>query len=205
MRAMHAALRRDMARLISVAPSLEGCGQVPASVEEGWVEFRDELERHHAAEDDDLWPVLRGHLRATKDHTEVDQMIEEHDALQPAIAAVDAALASSTGIAAAASALGDVLRHHLEHEERTVFPLLERHLSQHEWRTFLVIERKRTPLRHRPEFLTWVLDEATEANTEAVLAELPAPGRLVYRRVLRPRYAAKHRWHADAPALSRAS
>jgi hemerythrin-like domain-containing protein len=205
MRAMHAALRRDMARLESVAPRVEGSERIPAPVEAGWVEFRDELGRHHDAEDDDLWPVLRSHLSAAKDHHEVDQMVEEHRALAPAIDAVEAALSNGTGIDAAAAALGDVLHRHLDHEERAVFPLLERHLSRREWRAFLVTERRRTPLRHRPEFLTWVLDDASEADTEAVMAELPPPGRLVYRRVLRPRYAAKHRWQSDEPVLSRAS
>ena len=57
-------------------------------------------------------------------------------------------------------------------------------------------------MRHRPEFLTWVLDEASDADTKAVLAELPPPGRLVYWKVLRPRYVAKHVWEADAPVMS---
>jgi len=59
MRAMHAALRRDLTRLVSVAPGLERAEPVPPTVEEGWTQFRDELVRHHGAEDDDLWPVLR--------------------------------------------------------------------------------------------------------------------------------------------------
>jgi hypothetical protein len=126
-------------------------------------------------------------------------MVEEHRVLQPAIDAVDAALSRGSGVRAASAALGEVLHRHLDHEERAVFPLLERHLSRHEWREFLVTERRRTPLRHRPEFLTWVLDEAGAADTEAVMVELPPPGRLVYRRFLRPRYLAKHRWQVEAP------
>jgi len=38
----------------------------------------------------------------------------------------------------------------------------------------------------RPEFLTWVLDDASEQDAAAVLVEIPPPARLVYRRVLRP-------------------
>ena len=42
--------------------------------------------------------------------------------------------------------------------------------------------------RERPEFLAWILDDAGEQDAAAVLAEMPPPARLVYRRVLRPRH-----------------
>ena len=57
-----------------------------------------------------------------------------------------------------------------------------------EWHAFLVTERRRTPLLARPEFLGWVLDEASPDDARAVLAELPPPGRLAYRYVIGPRY-----------------
>ncbi|HZP28581.1 MAG TPA: hemerythrin domain-containing protein [Acidimicrobiia bacterium] len=197
MRAMHAALRRDMTRMQAVAPRLDRAENVPRTVDEGWDEFRDELVRHHDAEDRDLWPVLRNHLDAAGDLHEVDLMVEEHQQLLPAVAAVDDALADRHQVTAAAERLGEILHRHLDHEERTIFPLLERHLSRREWRRFLLTERRRTPLRQRPAFLTWVLDDASERDAAAVLAELPPPGRLVYRRVLRPRYAARHRWELE--------
>jgi hypothetical protein len=87
----------------------------------------------------------------------------------------------------AAGDLGQVLGEHLDHEEQRVFPLLERHVSRREWRGFLLTERRRRPPRQRPEFLTWLLDDASDQDTAAVWAELPRPARLVYRRLLRPR------------------
>ena len=128
-------------------------------------------------------------------------MVEEHHRLADLIAAADRALASPDVVPRPMFAdLGSVLRDHLDHEERTIFPLLEHHLSRREWQTFLLTERRRTPLRHRPEFLAWVLEDATKRDTEAVLAELPPPGRVAYRRILGPRYAAKHRWHPRGTA-----
>ena len=194
MRAIHAGLRRDAARLQALAPQLERGNGGPSAVPKGWATFRQTLEVHHAAEDDDLWPVLRSHLTETEDLHQLDLMVEEHRGLTAAIQAVDAALASGVGVTTAAQNLGEVLGDHLDHEERQVFPLLERHLSRGEWRRFLLTERRRRSARERPEFLTWVLDEASDQDTAAVLAELPRPAHLVYRRLLRPRYQAQRRW-----------
>jgi hemerythrin-like domain-containing protein len=196
MRAIHARLRRDAARLQALAPRLEQPGGVPAAAEapKGWVAFRQTLHIHHAAEDDDLWPMLRSHLTDAQDLHQVDLMVQEHRGLLAAIDAVDAALASGVGATTAARELGEVLGHHLDHEEQHVFPLLERHLSQGEWRRFLLTERRRRSPRERPEFLTWVLDEASEEDAAAVMAELPRPAHLVYRWILRPRYDAQRRW-----------
>jgi hemerythrin-like domain-containing protein len=194
MRAIHAGLRRDAARLESLAPQLEHSDGVPQAVPKGWVTFRQTLRVHHAAEDDDLWPVLRSHLTDDQDIHEVDLMVAEHRGLTAAIEAVDAALTSGVGVAAAARELGEVLHGHLDHEEQRVFPLLERHLSRREWRAFLLTERRRRSPRERPEFLAWVLDDASDEDAAAVMTELPRPAHLVYRWVLRPRYVAERRW-----------
>jgi iron-sulfur cluster repair protein YtfE (RIC family) len=196
MRAIHAGFRRDAARLQALAPRLEPPGGVPTAAEapKGWATFRQTLHVHHAAEDDDLWPVLRSYLTDAEDLHQVDLMVQEHRGLTAAIDAVDAALASGVGVTTAARELGEVLGRHLDHEEQHVFPLLERHLSQGEWRRFLRTERRRRSPRERPEFLTWVLDGASDEDAAAVWAELPRPAHLVYRRILRPRYLAQRPW-----------
>jgi iron-sulfur cluster repair protein YtfE (RIC family) len=194
MRAIHAGLRRDAARLQALAPQLERGNGRPGAVPKGWTTFRQTLQVHHAAEDDDLWPMLRSHLTRAEDLRQLDLMVAEHRGLTAAIQGVDAALASGVGVTTAAQELGNVLGDHLDHEEQQVFPLLERHLSRGEWRRFLLTERRRRSARERPEFLTWVLDDASDQDTAAVLAELPRPAHLVYRRLLRPRYQAQRRW-----------
>jgi CubicO group peptidase (beta-lactamase class C family) len=50
--------------------------------------------------------------------------------------------------------------------------------------------------------LTWILDSVGEQDAAAVLAEMPPPARLVYRRVLKPRYEAQHRWQISSPPPS---
>jgi hemerythrin-like domain-containing protein len=194
MRAIHAGLRRDAARLESLAPQLERRGGAAEDVPKGWATFRRTLHVHHSAEDDDLWPALRSHLTDDEDVRQLDLMVEEHRGLGAAIEVVDAALTSGVGVTTAARELGEILRGHLDHEEQRVFPLLERHLSRREWRRFLLTERGRRSLGERPEFLTWVLDDASDEDAAAVMTELPRPAHLVYRFILRPRYVAQRRW-----------
>jgi iron-sulfur cluster repair protein YtfE (RIC family) len=199
MRALHAALRRDLSRLRDAAAKLDNSRGAPPTVLAGWDAFRAQLDNHHSAEDDDLWPVLRGELSDPGELAAVDAMVEEHRHIPPALAGVDAALRGDGDLTAPVELLSTVVLDHLAHEEREVLPLLEQHLTQAQWTTFLHKERSRRSPRERPEFLTWVLDDAGEQDAAAVLTEMPPPARLVYRRVLRPRYDAQHRWQIPSP------
>jgi hemerythrin-like domain-containing protein len=199
MRALHAALRRDLSRLRDAAAQLDGSTGAPPTVLAGWDAFRAQLDNHHSAEDDDLWPVLRGELSDPSDLASVDAMVEEHRHIPPALADMDAALRGGGELTAPVELLSGVVLDHLAREEREVLPLIERHLTRAQWRVFLHKERSRRSPRERPEFLTWILDDAGEQDAAAVLTEMPPPARLVYRRVLRPRYDAQHRWQIPSP------
>ena len=194
MRALHSALRRDLSRLQAVAGELHGSAPAPPEVLAGWETLRRQLDNHHAAEDDDLWPMLRRQLSDPAELTVVDDMVAEHRHIPTALADVDAALRGGGDLRTSVQRLSTVVRDHLDHEEREVLPLLERHLTDAQWHAFLLTERNRRSPRERPEFLTWILDDADEQDATAVLTELPPPARLVYRRILRPRYQAQHRW-----------
>ena len=202
MRTIHAALRRDLSRLRDATAKIDGTAGAPATVLAGWDAFRAELDNHHQAEDDDLWPVLRRELSDPGDLASVDAMVGEHQHIEPALDAVDAALRGGGELAAPVEHLSTVVLDHLAHEERDVLPLIEQHMTRAQWRAFMVKERNKRPPRERPEFLTWVLDDADEQDAAAVLTELPPPARLVYRLVLRPRYDAQHRWQIPSPAAA---
>ena len=194
MRALHAALRRDLARLRDAAARLDSSTSAPPTVLAGWDAFRTELDNHHTAEDEDLWPVLRRELSDPGELASVDAMVEEHRHIPAALDGVDNALRGGGELAAPVGLLSSVVLDHLAHEEREVLPLIERHLTRAQWRAFLLTERGRRPPRERPEFLVWILDGAGEQDAAAVLTEIPRPARLVYHWVLRPRYDAQHRW-----------
>jgi len=206
MLAIHDAMRRDLSRLRDAAAQLDrtaGQAGAPATVLAGWNAFRSQLDFHHAAEDDDLWPVLRPELSDPADLAAVDAMVAEHEHIPSALAAVDDAIRGDAELTPPVEHLSALVLDHLAHEERAVVPLLEQHLSRAGWHAFLMKERGRRRARERPEFLTWVLDDASQDDARAVLGEVPAPGRLVYQRILRPRYDAQHRWQLPTPASAR--
>jgi hypothetical protein len=92
MRALHSALRRDLSRLQAVASQLDGSTPALPTVLACWGAFRSQLDNHHAAEDDDLWPVLCRKLTDPAQLAAVDAMVEEHRHIPAALANVDAAL-----------------------------------------------------------------------------------------------------------------
>jgi hemerythrin-like domain-containing protein len=205
MRALHTALRRDLSRLREAAAQLDISAGAPPTVLAGWDAFRAQLDNHHAAEDEDLWPVLRRELSDAADLASVDVMVEEHRHIPPALAGVDAALRGGGELMAPVERLSTVVLDHLADEEREVFPLIERHLTRVQWRAFLHKERGRRPPRQRPEFLTWILDSAGEQDAAAVLTVMPPPARLAYRWILKPRYKAQRRWQIPKPDRSKTS
>lgn len=186
MYAMHAAFRRDLDRLVSQAhaPSQHTL--------DGWDVLRRQLESHHRGEDEDLWPVLREHVNTPV----IDDMEHEHAMVPPALDAVQRAIDGNGSFDAQARELQRLVVEHLDHEERTALPLVAAYLSAQEWHDWLVKERSRHQPKERVEFLSWVLDDADEDNAETVLRELPPPGRVVYRRVLAPRYRRRQLWAA---------
>jgi hypothetical protein len=127
-------------------------------------------------------------------------MVAEHQHIPSALAGVDAALRGGGELATPVEHLSTVLLDHLAHEEREVLPLIEQHMTMEQWRAFLHKERDKRSLRERPEFLTWILDDAGPQDSAAVLTELPPPARLVYRLILKPRYQAQHRWRIPGSA-----
>jgi hemerythrin-like domain-containing protein len=202
MRSMHAAMRRDLARLHAVAARTDG-RLAPETVRDGFGELRREIEFHHHAEDDDLWPLLRERAPGYRADLITDEMVREHAQIPPALDRVARAFDGDGDLLEAADALRNVVERHLDHEEHAALPLVERFLNDAEWHDFLHTERRKRPASERPTFLAWVLDEAAPDDAAAVLRELPPPGRVVYRRVMKPRYEARRLWSIDGDVTER--
>ena len=105
MLAAHDAFRRDLARLARAAAAADLSDPAKRqSVAAGWELFKRELHLHHTAEDEIIWPVLRPRLAHSENALSVlDEMEEEHERIDPLLAAVDAAFLQRDGAAGPSS------------------------------------------------------------------------------------------------------
>jgi hemerythrin-like domain-containing protein len=188
MLAMHAAFRRDLTRLERTAEA------VTPEVLAGWEVLSRRLVVHHRAEDEDLWPVLRAKTAVPA----VDEIVDEHEQIAESLDRVDAVLHGGGDRGRIAHEFAELVRKHLDHEERAVLPQVEKHLTAQEWANFLRTERNRQTPRTGAEFMGWVLDDAEPVHAQAILREIPRPGRVVYRLVMKPLYDARHLWSTES-------
>jgi hypothetical protein len=179
----HDALRRD----------LEPIARMTAR-SEGWDLFKRFLHAHHVAEDEALWPVVRGALRGhSADVALLDDMEAEHARLGPLLEAVDDALDRGDTAPRARADLAARLREHLVHEEDSALPVIDRVLDEEQWMQFgEAAAQKVGP--DMPTFLPWLLDGRDVENADALLAHLPEPTQQAYRHEWQPSYAATDRW-----------
>ena len=184
----HDAFNRDLERLVRAAES--GQALTPAAYRT-WTAFCHQLHTHHRAEDTALWPRLRAAVSDPAELQVLADMEAEHATIDPRIEQIDAAVAdhNETAVAAELAMLATGLSQHMIHEEEAALPLLERRLGAAGWEAFTQeIRQQQGGLKGAAEYLPWVLDGATPESRTAVLALLPAPARLLYRRVWEPGY-----------------
>ena len=141
-RIFHAALRRDLARVINVlADAKDHAPEQRAALAEQVGLVLDLLHHHHTGEDTGLWPLVR--RRAPDLGTQLDTMEAEHASVTVLIVSTRAAarqyatttdpLAIGRQLQLAVSQLSDVLLPHLDHEETEVMPRVMRALTNRDW------------------------------------------------------------------------
>ena len=202
MLAFHDAFRRDLAHLARAASRRPADLDDPnrrTAVLAGWELFKTYLHIHHTAEDNDLWPRMRAHLADCPNELALLQaMQDEHARIDPLLDAVEGALADRDGghqrLGDTVDALHSELHGHLTHEERDVLPLIDQSLTPAEWQAFGNDQRRRNGIRGAAQLFPWLLEEASPEQVKAVLTRLPAPLRVVYRRIWQHRYARHDHW-----------
>jgi hemerythrin-like domain-containing protein len=177
-RMAHRMMIRDMHRLTAVADRIaagEPCPPDRASALARWTGMVcQEIHHHHTVEDEALIPLL-----ATRAGAEVDlaELADDHRALDPLLDAVRAAVAavSEPGVhrRAAAAELGhalarvrDELDEHIDDEERSMFPMIEKYLTVAEWAKV----EKRARQGGLP--MSFMLPRAVDVTDPADMAEL---------------------------------
>ncbi|MFF5227867.1 hemerythrin domain-containing protein [Dactylosporangium sp. NPDC000521] len=139
-----AALLRDMAdgRAVNTAARAKAIASYLETLCDG-------IHHHHQAEDDVLWPVLEASAGAevdlrelTEDHRQLDPLLDaiRRDARALAVAPGDRDAAER--LAGALALLRDMLDEHIEDEERTLFPVIHRYVSDADWNKVETAVRK---------------------------------------------------------------
>ena len=187
--AIHGAVRRDLDRLTSSVSSLSDPAIQIADRRVGatgvaayWTCFAEQLHHHHTIEDREVFPYLRQSL-AGRGAAVLDAMGTEHDAIDEAQTAVQAALDTLLAQPTAERALvlrdrlatfRTVLTAHLTHEEEEAVPLILEGFDDEYWAVFMT-RRQMEP--GTDAFLPWVLDGAPQPAVEEVTGALPPPVR----------------------------
>jgi hypothetical protein len=196
----HDAFIRDLHRM--AVASEHGRAWTPET-QAGWAMFTKQLHVHHRTEDTSLWPKLRVQPLRPDEVAVLDQMEMEHAQIDPELERVDRALAEHDAVRLVDSVhtLAAGLTAHMRHEENAALPLIETYLGPSGWDAFgRDIRKTQGGLRGGAEYLPWVLDGATPAMQAKVLALLPPPARVLYRRVWAPRYRRTAQWDSATSA-----
>lgn len=124
----HHGFRRDLVQLRRALPRLDADGARTGAIVEEWKFYREALHGHHQAEDNGIFPALRGRDGALA--PVIDRLGADHQRMDPLLARGDALFASLGDARARAEAgallaeLSDFLEPHLALEEERITPFL---------------------------------------------------------------------------------
>ena len=198
MYAMHAALRRELERIARVTARADDDPKHVLRTAAGWEMFKSYLQVHHTAEDDMLWPPMRTALARDADGVALlDAMQAEHSAIDPLLAAIDAALADRNSgpqrLGEQTDALATALRAHLGHEEAEGLAVIDATITRELFQAFGAEHGMRIA-GDVQRYLPWMLEGATPDVTATVLGQLPPPVQRAYRDEWQPACAKLPLW-----------
>ena len=198
--AMHDALRRELAQVGRIASGRDDNPGTLLRAALGWELFKKFLTVHHQTEDDVLWPPLRASVAGRPERAAlVDALEAEHGAIDPLLAAIDAAAADPDygyqRFGDIVDELATKLTAHLAHEETDGLPLIDASLTEQEWQHFAQVHAER--IRGDASlYMPWLLNGASPQMLDAILGKFPPPLLAAFREEWGPRYAGLDVWNA---------
>ncbi|MFD8559970.1 hemerythrin domain-containing protein [Streptosporangium canum] len=197
MEIVHRVLRRESRLLVELVAAVAPGDTARAKViADHFRVYRLGLHNHHEGEDELLWPPLLSRVDLEADI--VLRMQAQHERVAATLSRLDAALPAWETTAGAderdtlAAALCEhraVLLEHLDDEEATLLPLAAEHITQQEWASLGDHLVNNTPKLTLLTLFGAVLEDANPAERAIVLSGLPAPIRVIWHVIGRPRYA----------------
>jgi hypothetical protein len=158
------------------------------------------LHAHHEGEDTMLWAPLE--QRAPSCAAHVERMKQQHAALLVHLTAMDEALptwrasarpADAEDVLAALDGINAALAAHLPDEESNIVPVMETVITQPEVEALSEHGRKATPKGKAFLQLGAILAAQPDGGAEWQRKHLPAPVRLIWRWIGRPKFEAHRR------------
>jgi iron-sulfur cluster repair protein YtfE (RIC family) len=166
-----------------------------------WEIFATTLHRHHTGEDEALWPLL---LERADDEevATLEAMEAEHSEIDPVLSACHAGFARMVekpdedvraALSVRLTAARESLGRHLAHEERDAIAIIQRHLTDEEWRT-LEEEHfaKDVTFGEKLRLLPWLCHGVPEDVLRDVFGRVGGPFPVLWR-LTRGRFERKHR------------
>jgi iron-sulfur cluster repair protein YtfE (RIC family) len=141
-----------------------------------------QLREHHQAEDDQLWPMILAAAPALA--SPLADLSEEHEQLDAALDALEAAPADEPGravLAETATALRDLVHTHLNHEEPVIFPALREHVTEQQWEKFVEVVRASSGGVGTHLLVGFLERVSTKQEAEIVLGGMPPQARAALR------------------------
>jgi len=180
-KAIHGAIRRDLARFIDALDRFPAGNRTRAAqLDRAWDNFDDQLTHHHTGEHEIAWP----HLRAMGFSEELlETMDAEHNTMAADLASSRMAIkvlsrSASAEDAKAAHQAVEALQvstnAHLEHEETEFEQFYLTHHDDPEMKAMGKEFAKVSPSRGG-RFFAWVSDGATPDEQRAITGNIPGP------------------------------
>ncbi|WUI02576.1 hemerythrin domain-containing protein [Spirillospora sp. NBC_00431] len=197
MEIVHRVFRRESRLLVELVAAVTPGDTARAKVLAGhFRDYRLGLHNHHEGEDELLWPPLLSRvdleadvvLRMQAQHERVAATLTRLDAAVPAWEAGAGADERDTLVAALTEHRA-VLLEHLDDEEATLLPLAAEHITEREWASLGDHLVRNTPKLTLLTLFGFVLEDASPAERAALLSVLPAPVRVIWHVIGRPRHA----------------
>lgn len=194
---MHHAFRRDLDRFAdAVRATPVDDRRTWQLLAERWDLFAEVLHKHHATEDDLVWPVVM-RLGSPEDVIVLEAMEAEHGEIDPLLASCSGGFRrlaqrgdedARAALAVRVCAARESLRRHLAHEESSAIAIIQRLVDPEQWDAIDREIGREYPFAFALRIVPWVAHDVPRETLQRIFARLDPPFRVMHR-LTRGRFA----------------